>query len=182
MLTNEVFSLAFKRGVPERLTCDVNLIFLPPFQVIIAALFHTPGWAPSPLDCISSKEASHHSLTIISHGVVFSPCDESTSSDWNISCLRSVWEFKSLSFSATNCTSFLMKPSTREIRGRLTYLKWRDIWKKFQYQWSLQRETIKLGEFKLMPFATCCRERAEDRYRSTFNPPISPYPLTHCAS
>lgn len=182
MFINEFLSLAFTRSVPERLTCDVNLISLPPFQVIIAALFHAPGWAPSPLNCISPKEASHHSLTIISHGVVFSPCDESTSSDWNISCLRSVWEFKSLSFSATNCTSFLMNLSTREIRGRMTYLKCRDIWKKFRYQWSLQRKTIKLGEFKLMPFLMCCPERAEDRYRSTFNSPISLYPLTHCAS
>lgn len=49
-------------------------------------------------------------------------------------------------------------------------------------RWSLQSKTIKLWEFKLMPFATFCRERAELWYRSTFNPPISLYRLTHCAS
>lgn len=183
--------MRFKRGVPERLTWEVNLISLPSFQVIIAALFHTAGWAHSPLNCISPEEASHHFRTIISHGVVFFPptCDESTSSDWNMSCLRSVWEFKSLSFSATNCTSSLKRRThlwwIRALRkyGRGWRIRGGGIYeKKFRCGWSLQRKTIKLGGCKLMPFTAFCRERAEDWYRSTFNPPISLYPLTRCAS
>lgn len=145
-------SFFFKRGVPGRLSRDVNLISLPPFRVVIAALFHAPVWAHSPLNCISPKEASHDSHTIISHKVVPPPCDEST-------CLRSVWEFKSLSFSATNCTSSpkrrthlwwiraLRKYGEADASKEKSYME-----KRFWCRWSLQRKTIKLGEFKLMPF------------------------------